>query len=103
MLRSCCRRLQVTTSVTRRRSAQTVPDYRAELDRQRGPWKLGIPKEYFGAGLDPEISAAVDKAVASTLQLGCQVRRGLVAAHALLPRYLLRHRHGRGVFESRAL
>jgi aspartyl-tRNA(Asn)/glutamyl-tRNA(Gln) amidotransferase subunit A len=51
-----------------------IPDYRAELDRQRGPWKLGIPKEYFGAGLDPEISAAVDKAVAYYTSLGCQVK-----------------------------
>src|SRR3954466_5790711 len=34
-----------------------VPDYRAEIGRRRGPWKLGIPKEYFGEGLDPEIAA----------------------------------------------
>src|SRR5882724_394867 len=25
-----------------------VPNYRAELETRRGPWKLGIPKEYFG-------------------------------------------------------
>lgn len=51
-----------------------IPDYRAELERQRGPWKLGIPKEYFGSGLDPEIGAAVDKAVAYYTSLGCQVK-----------------------------
>ncbi len=51
-----------------------IPDYRAELGRQRGPWKLGIPKEYFGSGLDPEIGAAVDKAVAYYTSLGCQVK-----------------------------
>lgn len=51
-----------------------IPDYRAELGQRRGPWKLGIPKEYFGAGLDPEIGAAVDKAVAYYTSLGCQVK-----------------------------
>ena len=41
-----------------------VPDYRAEFGRRRGPWRLGIAKEYFGEGLDPEVGAAVEAAVA---------------------------------------
>src|SRR5262245_38470179 len=41
--------------------ATQIPDYRAELAVRRGPWKLGIPKEYFGEGLDPEIGAAVEQ------------------------------------------
>lgn len=40
-----------------------VPDYRAELEKRKGPWRLGIAKEYFGAGLDPEVEAAVQAAV----------------------------------------
>ncbi len=51
-----------------------VPDYRAELAKRRGPWKLGIPKEYFGAGLDPEVGAAVEAAIGHYRKLGCQVR-----------------------------
>ncbi|MBI5693548.1 MAG: Asp-tRNA(Asn)/Glu-tRNA(Gln) amidotransferase subunit GatA [Verrucomicrobia bacterium] len=51
-----------------------IPDYRAELAARRGPWKIGIPKEYFGEGLDPEIGAAVDQAVAYYRSLGCEVR-----------------------------
>jgi aspartyl-tRNA(Asn)/glutamyl-tRNA(Gln) amidotransferase subunit A len=51
-----------------------VPNYRAELGARRGPWKLGIPKEYFGAGLDPEIGAAVEQAIASYKAQGCEVR-----------------------------
>ncbi|ACB75642.1 Asp-tRNA(Asn)/Glu-tRNA(Gln) amidotransferase subunit GatA [Opitutus terrae] len=51
-----------------------VPDYRAELAKRRGPWKLGIPKEYFGEGLDPEIGAAVEQAIAFYRRQGCEVK-----------------------------
>src|SRR5687768_7713860 len=51
-----------------------IPDYRAELRARHGPWKLGIPKEYFGEGLDPEIGAAVDQAVAFYKSQGCEIR-----------------------------
>jgi aspartyl-tRNA(Asn)/glutamyl-tRNA(Gln) amidotransferase subunit A len=51
-----------------------IPDYRAELTRQTGPWKLGIPKEYFADGLDPEIAAAVERAIAFYKNLGCEIR-----------------------------
>lgn len=51
-----------------------IPDYRAELATRRGPWKLGIPKEYFGEGLDPEIGAAVEQAIAYYKNLGCEIR-----------------------------
>lgn len=51
-----------------------IPDYRAELGARRGPWKLGIPKEYFGEGLDPEIGAAVEQAIAFYRAQGCEIR-----------------------------
>lgn len=51
-----------------------IPDYRAELGERRGPWKLGIPKEYFGEGLDPEIGAAVERAIAFYKEQGCEIR-----------------------------
>ena len=51
-----------------------VPDYREELKQRRGPWRLGIPKEYFGEGLDPEVAAAVAKAVAYYQSLGCTIK-----------------------------
>lgn len=51
-----------------------IPDYRAELKTRRGPWKLGIPKEYFGAGLDPEVAAAVEKAIAFYRSQGCEIK-----------------------------
>lgn len=52
----------------------TIPDYRAELVTRKGPWKLGIPKEYFGDGLDPEVGAAVEQAIAFYRAQGCEIK-----------------------------
>jgi aspartyl-tRNA(Asn)/glutamyl-tRNA(Gln) amidotransferase subunit A len=51
-----------------------VPDYRSALGERKGPWRLGIPKEYFGQGLDPEVSAAVQRAVDFYRERGCEIR-----------------------------
>jgi len=50
-----------------------VPDYRAALAGP-APRRLGLPKEYFGAGLDPEIGAAVEAAVKFYRDRGCEVK-----------------------------
>jgi len=50
-----------------------IPDYRAELSQRKGPWKLGIPKEYFGEGLDPEVNEAVEKAIEYYREQGCEI------------------------------
>jgi len=52
-----------------------IPGYRAALTAPRArPWRIGIPKEYFGAGLDPEIAAAVQAAIAHYKSLGAEIR-----------------------------
>jgi aspartyl-tRNA(Asn)/glutamyl-tRNA(Gln) amidotransferase subunit A len=54
-----------------------VPDYGrgiAELAKSGRRWKLGIPKEYFGEGLDPEVGAAVQAAIEEYRRMGCEVR-----------------------------
>ncbi len=51
-----------------------IPDYRAELKKRQGPWRLGIPKEYFGAGLDPAVGAAVEQAIAFYRAQGCTIK-----------------------------
>jgi aspartyl-tRNA(Asn)/glutamyl-tRNA(Gln) amidotransferase subunit A len=50
-----------------------VVDYRGELSKRKGPWRLGIPKEYFADGLDPEVAAAVEKAIAFYKSQGCEI------------------------------
>ncbi len=51
-----------------------IPDYRAALAEKKGPWKLGIPQEYFGEGLDPEVGAAIEKAIAFYREQGCEIK-----------------------------
>ncbi len=51
-----------------------IPDYRVDLKQRQGPWKLGIPKEYFGEGLDPEIAAAVERTIAFYKGQGCEIK-----------------------------
>ncbi|MEE9913823.1 MAG: Asp-tRNA(Asn)/Glu-tRNA(Gln) amidotransferase subunit GatA [Deltaproteobacteria bacterium] len=41
-----------------------VPDYRQFIGRDIKGWKIGIPREYFVDGIDPEVAAAVKKAIA---------------------------------------
>ena len=42
-------------------SDRPVGDYAAELERPVEGLKIGVPEEYFGEGLDPEIRAAIDR------------------------------------------
>ena len=52
-----------------------IPDYRAALTAPRArPLRIGIPKEYFGEGLDPEVAAAVQAAVDYYKSRGAEVR-----------------------------
>ena len=40
-----------------------VPDYSAAARQPVKGMKMGVPKEYFGAGVEPEVRAAVEKAL----------------------------------------
>jgi aspartyl-tRNA(Asn)/glutamyl-tRNA(Gln) amidotransferase subunit A len=52
-----------------------IPDYRAALTAPRErPLRIGIPTEYFGAGLDSEVAAAVQAAIAHYKSLGAEIR-----------------------------
>ena len=56
---------------------QEVPDYNrgvSDLAKSGRRWKLGIPREYFGEGLDPEVGAAVQAAIGEYRRMGCEVR-----------------------------
>jgi aspartyl-tRNA(Asn)/glutamyl-tRNA(Gln) amidotransferase subunit A len=54
---------------------QPVPDYQATLEQGVGGLTLGIPDEYFLAGLDEEVEAAVRTAIAELERLGARTRR----------------------------
>jgi len=52
---------------------QAVPDYAAILGRGVKGIRIGLPKEYFIAGLDREIEAAVRAAIQKLVELGAEV------------------------------
>ena len=41
----------------------TIPDYRESLKDSKKDWVLGVPKEFFTDGMDPEVRIAVEKAI----------------------------------------
>jgi len=50
-----------------------VPDYVAELEKPIQSLRVGVAKEYFGEGLDPEVRAAVEAAIQKLAELGCEI------------------------------
>ena len=51
-----------------------VDDYEAACDRPVSGMRIGIPREYFGSGVDPEVDMAVRRAISCLEQFGCTVR-----------------------------
>jgi aspartyl-tRNA(Asn)/glutamyl-tRNA(Gln) amidotransferase subunit A len=52
---------------------EEVPNYPGALESKKGPWKLGVPKEYFGEGLDSEVKASIQKAIDWYSDQGCEI------------------------------
>ncbi len=53
---------------------QAVPDYTATLDQPLKGLKVGLPKEFFGEGLEPGVREAVDAALAVLSEQGAELR-----------------------------
>ncbi len=51
-----------------------VPDYTKDLVNDVKGLKIGIPKEYFVAGLDPEVKTIVEEAINKLKNLGAQFK-----------------------------
>jgi len=54
-------------------AASAVPDYTAALARDMEGFTIGMPREYFVPGMDPEVEAAVKQAIARMESLGASV------------------------------
>ena len=55
-------------------SNRTVASFTAELAQPVEGLRVGVPEEYFGEGLDPEIRAAVERAIDGLKSAGCIVK-----------------------------
>jgi aspartyl-tRNA(Asn)/glutamyl-tRNA(Gln) amidotransferase subunit A len=56
-------------------SDQPVGSYVAELERGVSGLRIGVPEDYFGEGLDPEIRAAVERALDDLRAAGCTIEK----------------------------
>ncbi|MDR0843102.1 MAG: Asp-tRNA(Asn)/Glu-tRNA(Gln) amidotransferase subunit GatA [Acidobacteriota bacterium] len=54
-------------------SPTPVPDYADEMSRPVQGMRLGVPKEFFGAGLDSEVKAAIEAGIKNAESLGCEL------------------------------
>ncbi|MGO9621390.1 MAG: Asp-tRNA(Asn)/Glu-tRNA(Gln) amidotransferase subunit GatA [Desulfobaccales bacterium] len=52
---------------------QAVPDYAAALGQDLKGLKIGVPREYFGPGLDQEVEAAIRSALGTLGGLGAEI------------------------------
>ncbi len=52
-------------------AAVAVPDYLAEIEKPITGLRIGVPEDYFGAGLDPEVKTKVQAGIALLEKLGC--------------------------------
>ncbi len=54
-------------------STEPVPDYLTEIDKGVRGLRLGVPPEYFGEGLDPEVRTAVEATIDRLKAAGAQI------------------------------
>jgi aspartyl-tRNA(Asn)/glutamyl-tRNA(Gln) amidotransferase subunit A len=72
----CALMLQVMAGFDARDSTSVdrpVPDYRAALGGSLEGLRIGLPKEFFGAGLDGEIATVLQQAIDELRKLGATV------------------------------
>jgi len=52
---------------------QPVADYLGEIARPIGKLRVGVPREYFGEGLDAELRAAIEAAIGELKKIGAEL------------------------------
>ena len=71
-------------------SPDRVRDYTQNLSRSIRGLKIGIPKEYFGEGLDDEVEKAINKAISKLQSLGAEaIDISLPHSEYALPAYYI--------------
>ncbi len=53
---------------------EPVPDYAASLGQGVEGLRIGVPREFFGDGVDPEVRATVERAIETLRGLGAETR-----------------------------
>ena len=67
-----------------------VDDYAAECERPVEGMCIGVPAEYFGEGLDPEVRSAIEDGIAKLKAAGCTIKPvSLPSTKYAVPTYYL--------------
>jgi len=67
-----------------------VPDFRAGLNKDLSGLKIGVPKEYFSEGLDPEIASAIEASLNEYRKMGAEIKSiSLPHTHLAVPCYYI--------------
>jgi aspartyl-tRNA(Asn)/glutamyl-tRNA(Gln) amidotransferase subunit A len=53
---------------------QAKPNYRTSLNDTLSGLRIGVPKEYFGEGLNPDTAKQVQAAIAEYEKIGCEIK-----------------------------
>jgi aspartyl-tRNA(Asn)/glutamyl-tRNA(Gln) amidotransferase subunit A len=56
-------------------STQPVASYTSDLVKPVAGLRIGVPEEYFGEGLDPEIRSAIEKSLDDLRAAGCTIHK----------------------------
>jgi len=72
-------------------SRRPVPDYEAAISKSVRGLRIGVPSEYFGEGLDPQVEKAVRAAIEKLRAAGCEVREISLpnSPHAIATYYIV--------------
>ncbi len=72
-------------------SKRPVPDYAASLQQGVRGLRIGVPREYFGEGLHPEVEQSVRAAIEKLRAAGCEVREISLpnSPHAIATYYIV--------------
>lgn len=87
----CAMMLQVMAGFDKRDSTsaeRAVPDYSVDLNKDIAGMKIGLPKEYFGEGLDSDVAKVIEAAIDEYKKLGAEVVEiSLPNTHMAVPTY----------------
>jgi aspartyl-tRNA(Asn)/glutamyl-tRNA(Gln) amidotransferase subunit A len=50
-----------------------VPDFQSELTKPIRGMRLGVPREFFGEGLEPQVRSIIETGIRNAASLGCEV------------------------------
>jgi len=71
-------------------SRQPVADYAAESDKSVKGLRVGVPAEYFGEGLDPEVQQEIEKGIDQLRAAGAEIKQvSLPTTQYAVPTYYL--------------